>query len=312
MPGRSSTPPPHLTLNTSARGTPAPVPNKHIPVCSPGPVPARGLVTPPASPPSKDSIIETSSITYPPTAYCSEYADDPPLFTINAQRLEQALEHMATQPLPSPEQVFPWLHGLHAENQIQLAFFTNRRKSVRRVPRCIRSITLVKTGGNLSSSKLKGAIAPDELLASSSDDNGFLECDPKDGFSVRNFQIQACKLAMVSDIIVYGDEKTSPSDTIALAKRISHAQRQYEARQGFPRGLFNTFMLSGGRRLNCFDDWVLTKTTDPFSHVQEHYPHLVAVDSTGAMTGNVVDFCKSFRQYPEQHYLTFQSLLGKI
>lgn len=153
---------------------------------------------------------------------------------------------MATQALPNPEQVFPWMHGLHAENQIQLAFFSSRRRSVRKVPRCIRSITIVKTGGNLMSSKLKGAIAPDELLDTTSEHQPtFMECDPKDGFSVRNFQIQACKLAMVSDIIVYGDHKTNPNDTIALAKKISEAQRQYEDHNGFPQGLFNTFMLSG-------------------------------------------------------------------
>lgn len=114
------------------------------------------------------------------------------------------------------------------------------------MPRCIRSIAIVKTGGDLSSSKLKGAIAPDELLSSSSDESpNFLECDPKDGFSVRNFQIQACKLALVSDIIVYGDDKTNANETIALAKRLSKAQRQYEAKNGFPRCMFNTFMLSG-------------------------------------------------------------------
>lgn len=309
MPGRSSTPPPHLTLNTSSRGTPAAVPNKHIPVCSPGPVPARGLETPPASPPSKDSALETSSITYPPTAYCEEYLNDPPLFTITAQRLSQALEHMATQPLPNPEQVFPWLHGLHADNQIQLAFFTNRRKSVRKVPRCIRSITVVKTGGDLSSSKLKGAIAPEELLPPSSDEHDFLECDPKDGFSVRNFQIQACKLAMVSDIIVYGDEKTSPSETIALAKRISKAQRQYELSHGFPRCLFNTFMLSGECHIGS--QWAVLTPADSFNYVQAHYPELIAVDTTGAMTGKVVDFCMSHTPLPIP-YLTCHSLLGAI
>jgi dual specificity MAP kinase phosphatase len=155
-----------------------------------------------------------------------------------------ALDHLSTQPLPNPEQVFPWLHGLHAENQIQLAFFASRRKSVRRVPKCIRSITIIKTGGELSASRLKGAIAPEELFSNDSS-NVFLECDPKDGFSVRNFQIQACKLATVSDIIVYGDEETHPNETIALAKRISKAQRQYEARNGFPRCWFNTFILVG-------------------------------------------------------------------
>ena len=152
------------------------------------------------------------------------------------------------------------MHGLHAENQIQLAFFSGRRRSARKVPRCIRSITVVKTGGNLSVSKLKGAISPDELLDSgSSDTSKFLECDPRDGFSVRNFQIQACKLGMVSDIIVYGDHKTKKEDTIALAQKISKAQRQYEARNGFPRCLFNTFMLSG-----TLDDCAYTIVTDCF------------------------------------------------
>jgi dual specificity MAP kinase phosphatase len=171
---------------------------------------------------------------------------DPILFTITGEKLAAALEHISTQPLPNPEQVFPWLHGLHAENQVQLAFFASRRSRARKAPRCIRSITIVKTGGDLSSSKLKGAIAPDELLSSAPiDRNSFLECDPKDGFSVRNFQIQACKLAMVSDIIVYGDDKTNPSETITLARKISKAQRKHEAANGFPRCSFNTFILAG-------------------------------------------------------------------
>lgn len=142
------------------------------------------------------------------------------------------------------------------------------------MPKCLRGITLVKTGGNLNVSKLKGAIAPDEILDSSSGETPtFIECDPRDGFSVRNFQIQACKLAMVSDIIIYGDQKTHPNETIALAQKISNAQRQYEARNGFPRCLFNTFMLS-----------------DSFNIVQEKYPDVVATDATGEMTGKVVDF----------------------
>jgi dual specificity MAP kinase phosphatase len=208
--------------------------------------------------------------------------------------MAEALEFMATHPLPNPEQVFPWLHGLHAENQIQLAFFASRRKSARKIPNCIRSLTVVKTGGDLATSKLKGAIAADEILCSGSGNSpAFIECDPKDGFSVRNFQIQACKLAMVSDIIVYGDQKTHPNDTIALAKIISQAQRQYEARNGFPIGLFNTFMLSGKvitilpRRLK-----LRLTCVDSFGSVQEKYPNLIAIDPTGRATGNVVDFCK--------------------
>ena len=206
--------------------------------------------------------------------------------------MAEALEHLATQPLPNPEQVFPWMHGLHAENQIQLAFFSSRRKSVRKVPRCLRSLTIVKTGGNLLTSKLKGAIAPEELLAPASRDSPtFIECDPKDGFSVRNFQIQACKIAMVSDIIVYGDQKTHPDQTVALAQKISKAQRQYEARNGLPRCLFNTFMLSGNL-IAAKPQIARLKPPDSFNYVQERYPELVAIDSIGEMTGNVVDFCK--------------------
>jgi dual specificity MAP kinase phosphatase len=266
----SSAPSTHLSLNTSSRNPPTAIPNKHLPVCHPGNIPAAPL----ASSPRDDASIETSSTTYPPEKYCVEFCNDPPVYTITADRMAEALEHMATQPLPSPEKVFPWLHGLHAENQIQLAFFASRRKASRKVPNCIRSLTIVKTGGDLTVSKIKGAIAADEILVSGSDNSPtFIECDPRDGFSVRNFQIQACKLAMVSDIIVYGDQKTHPNDTIALAKIISKAQRQHEARNDYPAGLFNTFMLS-----------------DSFGTVQEKHPELVAVDPTGRVTGNVVDF----------------------
>ncbi|KAI8942559.1 hypothetical protein NX059_000618 [Plenodomus lindquistii] len=272
MLAREPTPPPQLSLQTSSRGTPIPIPNKHLPNCAPG-----GLslpATPPASPPRQDSLIETSSITYPPDHYCDQIAADPPVYKITADCMAEALEHIATQPLPNPEQVFPWMHGLHAENRIQLAFFSSRRDSVQRVPRCIRSITIVKTGGNLSSSKLKGAIAPNEILeCGSSESPEFIECDPKDGFSVRNFQIQACKLATVSDIIVYGDHRAKLSDTILLAQKISKAQRAHEEANGLPRYLFNTFVLE-----------------DSFETVQTRYPKLVAVNKSGSMTGNVVDF----------------------
>lgn len=244
MLAREPTPPLQLSANKTSRGTPIAIPNKHLPVCAPG-----GLAfpaTPPASPPRQDSLIETSSITYPPDQYCSQISVDPPVYKITADCMAEALEHIATQPLPNPEQVFPWMHGLHDENHIQLAFFSSRRKSVRKVPRCIRSIAIVKSGGNLLSSKLKGAIAPDEILECVSDDAPqFIECDPKDGFSVRNFQIQACKLATVSDIIVYGDHKTSLDHTINIAQKISRAQRHHEESNGFPPYRFNTFVLEG-------------------------------------------------------------------
>lgn len=250
LPTRTSTPPPHLTLNTSSRGTPAAVPNKHIPICSPGPRPATGLETPPASPPQKNAVIEPSSTLHPPSKF-EKLVSSPPIYSLSASSLAEAIEHLTTQPLPEPKQVFPWLHGLHAENQIQLAFFLARRKAGRKAPRCIRGICIVKAGGNLSNSKLKGSISPDEVILSHPDPEAppsFIDIDPRDGFSVRNFQIQVCKMSTVSDIVVYGDEATPKDVVMELAKRTSHAQQNWQEKQisdGDEPMDFHTFVLSG-------------------------------------------------------------------
>ena len=85
----------------------------------------------------------------------------------------------------------------------------------------------------------------------SSDDNSpvsFLEIDPKDGFSVRNFQIQACKMATVSDIVVYGDGNTSREEVMKLAKTISQAQEAWKEKQadcGCETNKVHTFVVSG-------------------------------------------------------------------
>lgn len=283
LPARSSTPPPQLSINTSQRGAPTAVPNKHIPVCSPGPNPNQRQNqpdTPPASPPSPSQDITTHSLLYPPNGY-EQVAAPEPVYSLTAPQLEQALEHLATQPLPSAKQVFPWLHGLHAENQLQLAFFIARRKALRKTPRCIRGLTIVKAGGNLSHSKLKGAIAPEELFGlgangESSDEGCFLESDPKDGFGVRNFQIQACKLATVSDVVVYGDQHTPRSEVLRLARQVSQAQLAWQVKsEGLvpDERVFNTFLL-------C----------DDYEKIECDYPDLVALDSQGYITGKVMDF----------------------
>ncbi|RMY68377.1 hypothetical protein D0862_14989 [Hortaea werneckii] len=198
-----------LSINTSQAGTPKAVPHKHIPYCSPGPRPAsHQLDTPPASPPSSTHLVETTSLLYPPSGF-EKITNEPPTYSISAEKLSQAIDHLATQPLPAAEQVFPWLHGLHPENQLQLAFFTARKKSLRRTPKCIRGLTIVKAGGDLSHSRLKGAIAPDEILyplkpgrdrKSGDEAADFLDVDPKDGFSVRNFHIQTYEYLQIEAV----------------------------------------------------------------------------------------------------------------
>ena len=246
---RQSPTPPPLTLDTTKFNS-GPIPNKHIPYCSPGPAPRsqqQGPATPPATPPTKHQAIQTLSILHPASSYAKVH-ESPPIYSIDAPTLAKAIAHQAAQELPDPKQVFPWLHGLHRDNQIQLAFFIARRKSVRQTPKCLRGITIVKAGGDLTESRLKGAISADECLYSHSKDNPtFLEVDPKDGFSVRNFQIQAAKMALVSDIVIYRGEDVTDDDLYGIAKSISKAQRSHLERRAIAEedlSEFHTFVIN--------------------------------------------------------------------
>lgn len=239
------------TINTTRRGVPAPVPNKHLPSCPTGPRPKpEQLVTPPESPKSPDNAHETSSLLSSPSQY-ERLSDSLPIHALTASELHAALNHIATQPLPDPKDVFPWLHGLHPENHLQLSFFAPRKRYARRSPRCLRSITIVKAGGDLSHSRLKGAVAPEEILLTTKtgqDVAQFVDADPRDGFCVRNFHIQTAKMATVSDIVVYGDEKTSEEEIKRLANRIARAQRAWRNRDkdaDKDHPVFSTFVLSG-------------------------------------------------------------------
>ena len=284
IPSRAPTPPPSLTLNTSLHGSAAPVPNKHIPFCSPGGLPQYGLPSPPATPPDKTFLAQTQSALYSPDPH-SKVSKVPPVYAINASTLAQALHHIATRPSPDPDQVFPWLHGLNPDNQLQLAFFSARRGCSHRAPRCLRGLTVVKAGGDLGTARLKGAVAPEELLVCSSEaygDHVFQDIDPKTGFSVRNFQIQTCKMATVSDIVVYGDDTTPRHEVEHLAQVFAQAQLYLRAdpdAAGEGRDEFNTFVV-----------------TDPFSAFESGHPDIVATDSSGTSTGAVLDFLAQERQ----------------
>jgi dual specificity MAP kinase phosphatase len=137
----------------------------------------------------------------------------------------------------------------------------------------LRGLTIVKAGGDLSCSRLKGAIAPEEFLIQGLSGAVFKEIDPKEGFSVRNFQIQAAKSAMVSDIVVYGIDEF---EVQRLAKDVVSAQqawRETHQDKGHELPRYNTFV--------C---------TSRFREFEENYPEIVAVNSRGHLTGNVLDF----------------------
>lgn len=280
---RQSTPPPlapTIALNQPRPSTPAP--NKHLPYCPPGPVPSQSQITPPNSPPLRQVAAKPTSLLHPPHNY-PKLCNSPPIYGINAQGLVDALEHYSSQPLPNPSAVFPWLHGLHPENHIQLAFFVARKKSLRKIPKCFRGITIIKAGGDLTRSRIKGAVAPDEVLnLSDSNGHGFLECDPREGFSVRNFHIQAAKMALVSDIIIYGDEDTDHRIIKSVAERTASVQRRWRKElesMGQCPELYHTFVL-----------------TQPFEDIEQEHAELVAIDSHGKYTEHTLDFVQQERR----------------
>jgi dual specificity MAP kinase phosphatase len=168
----------------------------------------------------------------------------PAVYAIDGDKLAAAIAHRASQPLPDASLMFPWLHGLHRDNQLQLGFFTSRKRQARHTPKCWRGLTVVKLGGDLSKSRIKGAVSPHEVLAPSSH---FLMADPPEGFSVRNFQIQTAKLAAMSDIVIYAEDDNSHSGLVELANQFAKAQRLWRTKMDplEERPTYNTFILAG-------------------------------------------------------------------
>jgi len=171
---------------------------------------------------------------------------------------------------------------LHPNNQTQLHFFGVKKKTLKKVPKSLRGITIIKAGGDLSRSRIKGAVAPDEVL-SLCDDTGkaFVDCDPQEGFSVRNFHIQAAKLACVSDIVIYADDRTDHRIIRSVAERAAIVQRNWKKeleKAGHVPETYHTFVL-----------------TQHFQEFERAYPELVAISSRGKPTGHVLDFLQQER-----------------
>jgi len=258
-------------INTSA-ACPIPIPNKHLPICPPGPAPADKPDTPPQSPPSKEISLTPQSLLYPPDNYKPRILGSSTVYEIDAAGVAAAVEHISGQPLPDPAQVFPWFHGLHPANHIQQAFFIARRRNLKKTPKCLRGLTIVKAGGDLSSSRLKGAIAPEEFLLQATPGAAFKEVDPREGFSVRNFQIQAAKFAMLSDIVVYGDDDM---EVRKLAMDVAAAQKAWVDSH------------SKGNELPRYNVFVCMSH---FSQFEKYHPEIVTINSRGHMTGRIMDF----------------------
>ncbi|KAK9376853.1 uncharacterized protein V1513DRAFT_218184 [Lipomyces chichibuensis] len=213
----------------------------------------------------------------------------PPVRGLRASQLADALSYAAHQPLPHAQHVFPWLHGLHPENELQLTFLDPSLSHVKGCPSTFRNITLVKLG-SLGSCKLQGTVSHKEFLPDvSSGQEGFLNLDPVRGVGLRNFDIQVAKIATLSDIVVYS-KKGQPTDgLLGLAKRISQAQLYHRSiTPGCPE--FNTFIV-----------------LDPFEVFEQQYPDLVAVTANGKCHEHARDFL-----YHERREMSIMSAASEV
>lgn len=130
---------------------------------------------------------------------------------------------------------------------------------------------VVKADGDLSNKRLKGAIAPQEILVKGKGE--FKEVDPRDGFSVRNFQIQAAKIAPLCDIVVYGEDEQECKKVATACAQAQRGFRELNEKLGHEIPLYNTFI------------W-----KSEFVEFEVSARHLVVVDSKGQTTGEIMDF----------------------
>ncbi|PHH55568.1 Dual specificity protein phosphatase PPS1 [Ceratocystis fimbriata CBS 114723] len=285
---------PRTTVHSSSR---------HLPYCPPGSV--QGLpsdrlsLSPEDSEDSEDDIDSSSrSLLFPPDRYERFNCGGFPVYSIDPLGLVNAVHHIANQPLPLPSRVFPWLHGLHPRNNIQKAFFTRHQSQHHAIPGCLRSITLVKANGNLNKARLKGALAPGDIITlapgkyqnewppTADVETEFIDIDPKTGFSVRNFHIQSIKAATVSDIIVYGDNR---QEVFNAARDIACAQSNWRTKQS----------ANGRVHVPVMNTFVCVA---PFAAFEEFHSELVSIDSAGHHSGRVLDFHR--QESIEMHEMT--------
>lgn len=269
--------PPHSLQSICPTSDTTPVPNKHIPVCPTGPAKTGEPDTPPPSPKQTEEVTQRS-ILYPPSAFTRIDSGNASIYEIDAAQVAEALEFASRQSLPPPSMVFPWYHGLHPHNHMQQAFFNGRRRASRKSPSCLRAVTLVKADGDLNIARLKGAISPEEFMLPGPMPV-FAEADPLEGFSVRNFQIQPAKVALTSDIIVYGEDSRL---ALKVACNIAAAQlrrREKQSTHADPVLEYNTFLCKS-----------------PFRIFEEEHSELVSIDAAGNFTGQTLDLIHQERR----------------
>lgn len=244
--------------------------------------PTRTLIAPLASSPTNAAYPkDKSSVLFPAEGFKEVV---PHVRAIQASQVAHALCEQSVTRLPEAEQMFPWLHGIRDSNAEQMAYFKCQPAGCP-PPSCYRGVTLVHVNNATqtieSAGRLVGSVPHTVLvndgLANSKNMNSFKDPVHSKGVQLRAFNIQARKIALLSDIIVYDPKRETddPDTALLIAGKISEAQRTYRQQHLEHLPEYNTFVVS-----------------DPFEVFERHFPHLVATENDGTNTGYDPDFHK--------------------
>ena len=204
----------------------------------------------------------------------------PGVRAISADQLKSLLDMQRHQPLTPGDDIFPYLHGVTRDNPVQWAFFCESQ-NLKEVgpPRQHRSVLIIHANaeaGDNYPGRLVGSFKADSILGPGVE---FLHTQPPTGITLRNFNIQPAKMAVISDIVVYDHQRAGVTSRAALevAERAVLAQRW--ARQQWPY-------------LPAYSTCILT---DSWDDVEKRHPELVGTTSEG-LHRHGADFVAAERQ----------------
>lgn len=203
------------------------------------------------------------------------------------------------------------------------------------VPSTVRSLLVVKIGLRNSEGTLIGTSYPDEILCKKDEEESvdfsfddypldfeeepfetacstneplnpsyflpqFIDPDPPDGISLRNFQIQVAKWATISDIVLYVSDESERENLFEFAHLISLAQLAY--RKDHPHI---------PKYLTCI-------VQDEIHHIAENIPHIIAIPlnevnfDPNRLCHKTWDFNLSFHESLEMSIMSSASVIGEI
>lgn len=142
---------------------------------------------------------------------------------------------------------------------------------------------------------LSSAFVPEDLLLAN-DPPRFSRPAVPYAINLRNFRLQATKLASVSDIVIYSADGLSSPDLLPMAERFLAAQQAMRAHR-----------LQDSDTADNLVRYRVFVIADRFEVFEQNHPDLVAVDSMGFVR-NKIDFFG--REKEEMRVLTEASPIG--